>query len=89
MVSLTEPGQLSLRTRLFLAFYLGSGGLALLMIVWVAVVTIIYFTAGERAVESLPAGIIFPWLPIAVVVLFLSKFALIWSSRKDRRGDRS
>lgn len=89
MVGPTEPEQISLRTKLLLVCYLASGVAGLLMVVWLAVVLLIYFVSGENAIQSLPVGFLFPWLPIAALVLFMSKFALILSSRKDGKSGMS
>ena len=43
MVSLNEPEKLSSRTKLLLACYLASGGVALVIIGWIAIVTLVYF----------------------------------------------
>ena len=89
MVGPTEPEQVSLRTKILLVCYLASGVVGLLMVTWLAVGLLVYFVSGEKALQSLPGGFLFPWLPIAALVLFMSKFALIWSSRKDRQSGTS
>ena len=89
MAHLTEPEQASLRTKRLLVCYLASGVVGLLMVAWLSVVLIIYFVGGEEAIQSLPVHFVFPWLPIAALVLFTFKFAVIWSSRKDKQSGTS
>ena len=89
MAHLTEPEQASLRTKRLLVCYVASGVVGLLMVAWLAVVLIIYFVGGEGAIQSLPVRFVFPWLPITALVQFAFKFAVIWSSRKDRQSGTS
>jgi hypothetical protein len=86
MVGLTEPEPINFRTKLLLISYLASGLIALAMVLWFVVVMLIYLVSGEKAVQSLPVGFLFPWLPIAVLVMLMGKLALQWSLRKARRS---
>lgn len=86
---MTEFKLLSLRTKLLLVGYLGSGMAGLLMLVWVAVVLLVLSVSGEKAVQSLPTRFLFPLFPITTLVMLLSKFGFRWSIHNDRQSGRS
>ena len=81
-----RPDRVSMRTKLLVASYAASGLGGVLMVLWLAVVLLTYFAAGEEVARSLPVSFVFPWMPIAALIMFASKSAVRWSSRIDRQG---
>jgi uncharacterized membrane-anchored protein len=74
-----EPKPASLRTKLLSMVYLASGTAGLLMVIWLALIFVISFVSEPK----LPAGFLFPWLPVAALVMFAAKIALRWSLSRD------
>jgi len=88
-MGLTEREPVSLRTKVLFVGYMASGLTGLAMLLWFAIVLLVYLVSGEEAVQSLPVNFLFPWFPMAAIATLVAKFAVLWSYRKDQRAGTS